>query len=57
MPENAINWGPSNAIIELLGSRLVTNELFEDGLDEPSHNVEQEASMDELVPNEAIALG
>ena len=46
VPDHAMDWGPSKAIIELLGSRLATNELFE------SHNVEHE-----VVQDEAIALG
>ena len=45
----------SNAIIELLGARLVTNELLEYGLHETSHNVQHDATRDELPENQAVS--
>ena len=57
VPNHAINWGPSNAIIELLGSRLTTNWLLDDGLDEPSHSVQHDVAGEEPARNEAISLG
>ena len=54
-PIHIIKLGPHTEILEILGSRLVTNELLEYGLDERSHEIPHDATKGETPRKEAVS--
>ena len=48
IPDQDMNYGPSNAVIELLGARLAQDEVQDYGYDESSNSVESNATENDL---------
>ena len=46
--------GPKTEILEILGSRLVTNKLLDYGLNDQSHEIPHDATKGETPRKEAI---
>ena len=53
-PIHIIKLGPNTETIQILGSRLVTNELLEYGLNEQSHEIPHDATKGETPRKEVI---